>query len=423
MKIDAIEDLLKEKIGLDVKSLGNNGISSHVKKRMEITGLHDSGKYFELLLKSKNEMEHLTDLVVVPETWFFRDIGPYVYLRKYYRTEWLPANPGKIIRILSAPCSTGEEPYSIAVSLLEEGVFSGGFLIDAIDICKNSLEKAKAGIFKKNSFRKPAGEIQRKYFKQTKAGLGILPEIKQRIRFSCENIIDRSFAEAKQQYHVIFCKNLLIYLDRERKKIVLETMKNLLAPGGILFAGHAESLQIFSGDFKYINSSMAFAYRIKSHNNKKIQEIHKRKNIEDGNKRQIKQIKSKIKKQEKIRFVQKTKSIKKESDVDNSSPAAEEKVLLLKKANKMANLGKNKEAVKYCEKFLREHGPNAEAYYLLGLIQESEGNDDIAEEYYNKSVYLNPEYFDALIHLSLLLENKNPEKSNLFRQRAGRISK
>ena len=118
-----IEALLKDKIGLAASTIGHK-IARAVEKRRLACDLPDFQTYLRRLQTSKAELEELIELVVVPETWFFRDRKPFTFLEHYVKSEWLPNRNNGILRLLSIPCSTGEEPYSLAMILLNAGLIS-----------------------------------------------------------------------------------------------------------------------------------------------------------------------------------------------------------------------------------------------------------------------------------------------------------
>ena len=119
-----IRKLLAETIGLDTDSLGKRIINHAVSSHMAETGLRDFAGYIDLLRSDPEVLEQLIEKVVVTETWFFRDAEPFLYLSEYVRNIRRPAGEGPL-RILSVPCSTGEEPFSIAMTLLDEGFAPG----------------------------------------------------------------------------------------------------------------------------------------------------------------------------------------------------------------------------------------------------------------------------------------------------------
>ena len=148
-----IESLLKDKIGWSASILGSKEISRAVEKRMIAGNFPDLQTYLQQLQISPQEIDALIELLIVPETWFFRDWEPFVFLEHYIRSEWLLKQSYRSLRVLSVPCSSGEEPYSIAMSLLNSGLMSNQFQIDAVDISKISLNRAREAVYSQNSFR------------------------------------------------------------------------------------------------------------------------------------------------------------------------------------------------------------------------------------------------------------------------------
>ncbi|MEH2273138.1 MAG: CheR family methyltransferase [Nostoc sp.] len=118
MAQSVIEALLKSKIGLDANSIGADAIASAIYQRMADCGITDIAHYLGKLQVSSQEWEALIDTVIVPETWFFREPESFALLKHYVLSEWLPKNPQGVLRVLSVPCATGEEPYSIAIALV-----------------------------------------------------------------------------------------------------------------------------------------------------------------------------------------------------------------------------------------------------------------------------------------------------------------
>ena len=190
---DIIEALLKQKIGLDANSIGSNTITHAVERRRLSCGLPDRAAYLSHLRSSPQELEDLIEAVVVPETWFFRDREPFVYLRQFV-TEWQAAHSAGVFRVLSAPCSTGEEPYSIAMTLLQSGLTSAQFKVDAVDISHRALLKAKRGIYGKQSFRGGGVVDQSRYFQPAESGQEIRPFVRNTVNFIQGNLLNPVFS-------------------------------------------------------------------------------------------------------------------------------------------------------------------------------------------------------------------------------------
>jgi len=255
----AIEAMLRQKIGLDANSIGSRTIARAVEQRRLACGLPDLTSYLRRLQTTARELEELIETVVVPETSFFRDKEPFVYLSQYVTTEWLKAS--SILRVLSVPCSTGEEPLSIAMTLLDSGLAPTQFCIDAVDISKRALLKAKQAIYSRRSFR--GGDFlqaKQRYFRSLADGYEVRPFVRDTVKFMQGNLLKPGFL-SEGKYQIIFCRNLLIYLDYAARSQALQALDRALALPGLLFVGAAETAQITAKHYTSIDHPFAFAYR------------------------------------------------------------------------------------------------------------------------------------------------------------------
>jgi len=388
-----IESLLKKTMGLNSVSVGSATISRAVQKRMNARGEPDINAYYHEIIHSKSELDKLIDEVIIPETWFFRDNKPFQALDQIVKDKYKKeTTKGKKIRILSAPCSTGEEPYSIAMVMLNNGLRSDQFHIDAIDISSRNIEYASIGIYGLNSFRGDDIRFRDKYFIDSPEGYILDNSVKQSIKFERANLLDPSFRINRSNYDIIFCRNLLIYFDRQTQGDVLTRLSELLNNDGTLFVGHAEGGALigswspsreFPGAFAFSKPDPhVLANSIKSRSTSK------------GN---IGVVKKPV---EEKPLVKPFSSV-----IRPASPASTaDKVNDLDTAAKLANEGHLVEAARICEEHLRDKGPDTQAYFLLALVREATGNRQQAADYLKKVIYLNPEHYEAMVHLSSLLE-------------------
>jgi len=425
-------NIVKDKIGLNADSIGKESISTIIRERMQWSGVSTPEKYAELIRSSHQEWTELVEQLVVPETWFMRDTQPFRFLGKTVRS-WTRSHPDTPINILSIPCSSGEEPYSIAITLLECGVPTENIRIDGIDISARLLEKAKSAEFTEYSFRKNDDSFRTRYFEQTGNVYRLSPKIRELVTFRQGNILE-IFKDDKEVYDVIFCRNLLIYFISPAKKRTIAKLHRLLKPEGLLFVGHAEHLPPTLPLFEPVEEPRSFAY-------KKIQKCHSsNKNVtgesDDANELVIPADRTPIKihRQPQAESFSRgvnqrdmslhpfttgstpsfTPSSTDDDDADNG--------LSLDKAGLLANQGRLSEAECLCREFLKKNGPHAEAYYILGIVKQARNDYDKAEDCYGKAIYLNDRHYNALVNLSLLLEHRgNYKKSLLFRERASRI--
>ena len=181
MSLPQIIALLRATLGLDVASVGVSLIERAVKRRINANDLRDISQYAELLQRSQPELQSLYEAVIVPETFFFRYPESFAALQQivgeqfYFGTQKL--------RALSVPCSTGEEPYSIAMTLLDAGWSLEKFQIDAIDVSTHLLDIARLGLFGSNSFRGSELQFRKQYFHKTEAGFQLCDRVRQCVNF------------------------------------------------------------------------------------------------------------------------------------------------------------------------------------------------------------------------------------------------
>ena len=255
------EDLLKQRMGLDAATIGSASIDRAVRLRMASAGLEQREDYWRQLLDSEEELQELIESVVVPETWFFRDQEAFAALVRLVVEEWLPVHRADTLRLLSVPCSTGEEPYSMIMALLDGG-FSGERLrVDAVDISARALARAKSGVYGSNSFRSEDLNFRSRYFQPTGSGYALAQWLAGMVNFRQGNLLSAGFRFGEELYHVIFCRNLLIYFDRPTQERVMRTLGRFLAPDGFLFVGPAEAFLASCSGFTSVNRAMSFAFR------------------------------------------------------------------------------------------------------------------------------------------------------------------
>jgi chemotaxis protein methyltransferase WspC len=387
MSLPQIIVLLRETLGLDVASVGVSLVERAVKRRVNANGLQDISQYVHLLQRSASELQSLFEAVVIPETFFFRYPESFAALRQVVGEQYLSGT--QKTRALSVPCSTGEEPYSIAMTLLDAGLSSEKFQIAAIDISAHVLDIARLGLFGSNSFRGSELKFRNQYFQMTGAGFRICDRVRQCVKFEQGNVLEEHFRLGGEPYDFIFCRNLLIYFSSEAQGHALESLRRLLTADGLLFVGSAETGLLTQHRFSSVKLPMAFAFRrsepVVFH---RPPERQKAKALSPARARRT----------EAYRKPDLTIPAKAVADTTKQK----NEFVDLGFAEQLADKGQLEEAAEICEVSLHEQGPSARAFHLLGLIRDCEGDQHQASEYYRKALYLEPDHYDVLIHLALL---------------------
>lgn len=402
--IAQIKQLLGKRIGVIADTLGPAAVEKAVAKRCEKIPCKEAARYRDLLLQKDSEIGNLIDEIVVPESWFFRDTVPFQRLSQAVaaRTLSLP------IRALSAPCAGGEEPYSIAMTLLDLGVPASEFFIKGVDISERLVSQAGKTPFSRLSFRGDNLEYRDKYFTQIGNRYQIQEPLRGLVQFEQANLTAANLLADDSPYDVIFCRNVMIYLDEQSRQQVLQNLDRLLAAKGILFVGHAEAGIAVREQFSSLNWPGAFAF-LKQTGQASAKPAALGKALAGRNKPKIsqkprrrfpspdrKQLNHKQLNSAKPRGIGKTAR-----KTEAPSPSAPEAGL--DRALRLADAGQNQEARRLCQQIMETEGPSAAAYFLLGNLQLAEGKKRDAEQSFERVVYLEPEHHEAitcLFHLA-----------------------
>ena len=243
MLVDEFSGLLKRKMGLDSRSIGAAAVERAVRHRMSATGVDDERDYLMRVQASPAEMQLLIESVVVPETWFFRYPESQQAMAQLACERLFGAGAAdeRVLRVLSLPCSSGEEPYSIAMALLDAGVPASRFQIDALDISERVVQFARRGLYGRNSFRGDALDYRDRYFTETGDGHQLSAQVMERVRFQSGNLFDAGLLAHAPAYDFVFCRNLLIYFDQATQERAVQVLRRHTREDGVLFVGPAET--------------------------------------------------------------------------------------------------------------------------------------------------------------------------------------
>ncbi|WP_336353409.1 CheR family methyltransferase [Pseudomonas atacamensis] len=388
-------DFLKERIGLDVASVGAAIIERAVRQRTTLSQAAHADEYWQLLQGSRDEQQALIEAVIVPETWFFRYPESFATLGKLARQRLAELNNMRALRILSLPCSTGEEPYSIAMALLDAGLKPHQFKVDGIDISPLSVDKARRAVYGKNSFRGQDLQFRDRHFMPEQDGHRVNEYVREQVRWQVGNVLDPTLLASEPAFDFVFCRNLLIYFDQPTQKQVFEVLKRLTHVDGVLFIGPAEGSLLGRLGMRSIGIPQSFAFS--RHSEPHPEPLPTPKPVA-------------------VPASQPMRSAPPPAPVRNRPFAAvtplpvtkktanPDAATLLAQIAALANEGKSAEARAACEHYLRSHEPVAQVFYWLGLLSDVAGLSLEAQGYYRKALYLEPQHPEALMHLAALLQ-------------------
>jgi len=262
-----IRDLIYTEAGIFYSDNKLHTLEERCISRMKEAGATSLRTYYEVLATSRNsELVNLLNRITVGETCFFRNQPQLDALRKIVLPKIVEAQAKSAvpqIRVWSAGCSTGEEPYTLAMIFLEEsqGVLKGfRFEIEATDLNEISLEHARQGIYGEYSTRNLPPYLRQKYFLNTGESLQVNSTLQSKVKFSRLNLQDASRMVFMKGMDIIFCCNVLIYFDTSSKRMVIQHFYNNLTAHGFLFLGHSESLYGISEDFRLVHMPSATGY-------------------------------------------------------------------------------------------------------------------------------------------------------------------
>ena len=260
-----IRDIIKDYCGLYFDDSSRYLIEKRLSRRVKSHHLSDFRDYYRFIRYEKNteqELSAIMDILTVNETYFFREQNQLKAFSDEILEELKETNKdGKRLRIWSAGCSTGEEPYTISMLINEKGNFNGWDIeICGSDINQRVLQTARKGVYKKNSFRTTEPYYIQKYFMEEDGAFQINDTVKKHVNFSYLNLLDPFKTRFLGNMDVIFCRNVLIYFDNASRRRVIENFYNRLVDGGYLLLGHAESLINISTAFhlKHLKNDMVY---------------------------------------------------------------------------------------------------------------------------------------------------------------------
>ena len=227
-------------------------VDKRLSERIAATGSETFRSYFMLLRYDgdRAEMQRLVNAMTVNETYFLREEYQFRCMARHLMSELVATNtPNRPLRIWSLPCSSGEEPYSIAIYLLEHwpGLATHDVEIVGSDIDTEMLRRAQAGIYRKRALQNlSAAQLARHFTRLPNGDYQISADLRQAIRFSRVNLSDARETSQYRDFDRIFCRNLLIYFDDTSRASAAQTIYDALRPGGFVCLGHSESMSRMS---------------------------------------------------------------------------------------------------------------------------------------------------------------------------------
>ena len=426
------QSMLRAATGLN---LSKAVVDRAIKTRMELTASTEHDAY--LAAMTPEELTALVELVVVPESWFYRDPQAFQAALEFVRQRLARSAPlgssnaaaARAVRILSVPCAGGEEPYTMAMVLSDAGVPHDSFVIDAYDISPACIERARGGIYGRNAFRSGDMAFRERHFSSVgNDDYRISDAIRQQVRFRQGNLLEFDLSTRLGYYDVIFCRNLLIYFDKPTTKAAIERLGAMLADDGLLFAGYAEVPSICQHGFVPLQFAQAFGLR------KEVAAARPSASAKGtdaapavaaprpaaGHSRPPLPAPAALPRASAAPVAVRPRAV---SPATAPAPPKAPAQDLLAQAHQLADQGQFGEAERKCREHLARSPESAEAYFILGLLNERASKPALAEDYWRRCIYLQPDHYDALCHLALLAESNRDPAAAALKARAARIYK
>ncbi|MFP4309247.1 MAG: CheR family methyltransferase [Desulfococcaceae bacterium] len=428
-----IEALIEARLGLSPRAAGPGVIDRAIGRRMAARGLGDRSMYAAYAAAHAGEWETLLEELVVPETWFFRIPEAFAELVRLAEAR-RKRRPDAPLRIVSLPCATGEEPYSIVMALFQGGMPPESFAVDAIDVSARALCRAQAGIFGEAAFRGVAHPVRDQFFDQMATGYGIHSAVRKRVRFLRGNLLDPCLLADAPPYDVVFCRNLVIYLSERARGRAAAAVDRLLAADGLLFVGHAEADIFREFGFVRTPAPRAFAFRRTG-----IPESPATPGVPERPAEAVPPLRGEPPAEaEPAPFrpvpVSAPPAPAGNSPSTEARPAgalssgdlSEDRNLAeaddLEAAGRLADGGALAEALERCRDHLARQPADPRAHFLAGMIHQSRGEEAAAEAHFERTVYLDPTHHEALCQLALGADRRGERpRADRFRARARRV--
>ncbi|MEI6256618.1 MAG: CheR family methyltransferase [Planctomycetota bacterium] len=403
------EALLRQWIGLDARSVGSTAIARAVQLRMTDCGETAEARYIARLTSDTAEKNRLIDAVVVSESWFFRDPAVFDFLQVFAAAR--PQSPGQPpLRILSVPCAAGEEPYSIAIALLEAGLSVEAFRIDAVDVSHVNVARAAAATYSDNAFHSGNLSLRQRWFRTTGTAAVLDEAVRRPVHFAQGNLLDESFVAAREPYDVIFCRNLLIYFTDEARGRAEQTLDRLLTPDGLLVLGAAEPPS-FKDRWVPAANHAVFTLR------RRPQPKHVREPF----------VAPAAAMQTRFAAVSQSHSARDEATPLASSVVAQPQptsiAVELRAVGELAHRGDHAAALAACVQLQQAGEPRPEVFFMMGMLHQATGDLRQAEACLQKTLYLDANHDEAVLALALIATKQgDSRRAEQYRQTAARIT-
>lgn len=444
---DSFRKIILDHSGILIQVDAMAELGKKIAERMRLLELDRFGDYHELVTSvhdNGSELRQLTELITNNETYFFREPAHFRVLKSHILPRMIREEPGKKIRIWCAGCSTGEEAYSLAITLLETAMLIGPFAaeVTGTDIDRAAIETAVAGVYGRNAFRAIEPYYLNTYFQPAdNAGpefRRIHDRVRSLVRFDYMNLFQKPYPAGLSQIDIIFFRNVSIYFSKEKIEQINKTISETLRDGGCLFLGSSETLHHNLGNLRLTEVDNVYLYQKipgqpdDAGSSGEMESIRSRMDEVKNSARQITESAEAARKKKSAR-TPKTEALRLPADEDifavfkagnydqalawiagQQSPSLE---CLIMQAHIYIGLEKFDESSCVCQKLMNREPLNPEVYLLYGLNYMYQKEYDLAVDYLKQSIFLKMELSLSHFHLASIywLQNKITEAKREYR--------
>ena len=409
VSFSAFRDLILEKSGILFEESKRQRLAAALRQRMEAAGAGTFEEYYSLLMgssESHHEMQELLDAITIQETQFFRNQPQFDALAARVLPRLITERKScGVIGIWSAGCATGEEPYSLAMVLLQLLPQTCRGQIVATDISSGALKAANKGVYPLKAISRLPEHIVARFFIVEGDVCRVRDEVRSMVSFQRQNLFDPALPlQLIQGTDIIFCRNVLIYFSAEKRAEIVRRFFDILNPGGCLFLGHSETLWKVNTQFQLERWGEAFLYRKEARPAKRpgaIRQTEKGKALQKGH----------------LRAVDARKGKGDTGKASSSAAAGDEAERDVKpggasdpafqQARTAMGRGEDDRALELLAAAVREDSLTATAYFLTGCIHQRRGEMEKAAKAFRKVLFLDPTCALAHLQLAAIFETKN----------------
>lgn len=413
--IEEFSGLLKRRMGLDSGSIGQAAVERAVRHRMHAVGVDDEQDYLMRVQAWPDEMQQLIEAVIVPETWFFRYPESQVAMATLARERlFAPGCEGRVLRVLSVPCSSGEEPYSIAMALLDAGVPPHRFHVDAVDISVRMVEFAQRAVYGRNSFRGGDLAFRDRHFSEVPDGHQLAARVRAQVRFQPGNLFDPNLLPGAAPYDFVFCRNLLIYFDMATQERAVQVLRRFAREDGVLFVGPAETSLLTRRRLPSVPLARSFAFRATPTPEPATAEMPPAARAPQPAQSPVVHAwtppRRPVAQAPAPRLPVPHAAIAEATSGPSAQGSGHAAQASLREIAALADLGRVRDAMAQCRAHIDLHGASADALHLQGLLMDAQGQSRQAQAAYRKALYLDPNHREALLHLAALVASDGDQE-------------